>query len=86
MGLPKGLTEKFHEEITKYEEENKMPFITTAERIGIEKGLTIGENRGVIIGETRGLIGAIEDILDIKFVEGERFLTTESKRFSRLSS
>ncbi len=45
MGLPEDLSIKFHEELTKYEEERKMPYITTAERIGIEKGMEKGVNK-----------------------------------------
>lgn len=38
MFLPKDLAKTYHEELVKYEEDIKMPFITTAERIGIERG------------------------------------------------
>ncbi len=51
MVLPIELSIKFHEDIIKYEEEKKMPFITTAERIGVEKGIK----------------EAISDLLEIRF-------------------
>ena len=38
MALPNDLEKVYHRELTKYEEETKMPYITTAERIGMEKG------------------------------------------------
>jgi len=38
MVLPKELARKFQDEIKAFEEERKMAYITTAERIGIEKG------------------------------------------------
>jgi hypothetical protein len=41
MELPKGLDKLFWEEITRSEEQG-MPFITTPERIGLEKGLLQG--------------------------------------------
>ena len=75
MGLPEDLTEKFTDEIHKYEEEKKMRFVTSAERIGIKKGLKLGEERG----ETRVLIEAIEDILDIKFGEKGIFMMNRIK-------
>lgn len=41
------LSDKFHDEIIKYEEGKQMPYITTAERIGIEKGIEKGEKMGI---------------------------------------
>lgn len=38
MRLPEDLEKLYHAEIVKFEEEVKMPYVTTAERIGIEKG------------------------------------------------
>ncbi len=68
MGLPEDLSIKFHEELTKYEEERKMPYITTAERIGIEKG----KKEDIVKLHTRANMQAesIADILelDIDFV------------------
>ncbi len=51
MDLPRPLDKRFWQEITQYQEEKHMPFITTPERIGMEKGLLQG----------------IEACLDIKF-------------------
>lgn len=47
----------------KYEEEKKMPFITTAERIGIEKGIETGIERG----ELKRAGKAVLDVLEIRF-------------------
>ena len=38
MALPDDLEKAYHRELTKYEEETKMPYVTTAERIGREEG------------------------------------------------
>ncbi len=38
MRLPEDLEKLYHEELVKFEEEVKMQYVTTAERIGIEKG------------------------------------------------
>jgi hypothetical protein len=42
MDLPKPLDKLFWDEIHHYEEEKRMPFITTPERLGLEKGLLLG--------------------------------------------
>jgi hypothetical protein len=51
MDLPDALGKLFWQEMTEYQEEKRMPFITTPERIGMEKGLLEG----------------IEVSLDVKF-------------------
>ncbi len=38
MKLPKGLEQAFIQEITEYEKEQNMRYITSVERIGIERG------------------------------------------------
>jgi len=53
--LPEGVSKKFHEEIIKYEEEKKMPYITTAEKIGIEKGIQQGIRHGFLEAIELGL-------------------------------
>ena len=46
MGLRDDLEIAYHRELTKYEEEIKMPYVTTAERIGMEKGREKGREEG----------------------------------------
>jgi hypothetical protein len=46
MILPDDLTKQFTQNLIAYEEEKKMPYITSAERIGIEKGKLEGRNEG----------------------------------------
>jgi hypothetical protein len=46
MDLPDELKKSFWQEFHEYEEEKKMPYITSVERIGIEKGLEIGRQEG----------------------------------------
>ena len=38
LKLPKNLEAEFLQELTAYEEERRMPYVTSVERIGIEKG------------------------------------------------
>jgi hypothetical protein len=40
--LPPALEGLFWQDVTQYEEEKRMPFVTTGERIGIRKGLLEG--------------------------------------------
>lgn len=51
MVLPEDLERACFQEIVQFEEEHKMPYITTAERIGIEKGREEGREEGKLIGE-----------------------------------
>jgi predicted transposase YdaD len=46
MTLTKDLEREFQEELSKYEEEKKMPYITSIERAGQLKGELIGELKG----------------------------------------
>ena len=41
MVLPDPLATSFNEDVTKIEEENRMPFITTPERVGIRRGMRL---------------------------------------------
>jgi hypothetical protein len=50
MELPEPLERSFWQEITHYQEEKRMPFVTIAERVGREKGLTEGLLAGIELG------------------------------------
>ena len=45
MGLPQSLEQDFLEEIRQFEEENRMPYVTNAERFGLAKGLKQAQER-----------------------------------------
>jgi hypothetical protein len=63
MDLPKGLEEQVRQEIHQYEEEEKMPYIDSATRWGMEQGLR------------EGLLAGIEPLLRIKFpVDASRLM------------
>ena len=53
--LPEELEEEYHEEIFREEEVRDMPYITTAERIGMRKGLEQGLREGML-EEARDLV------------------------------
>ncbi len=46
MSLPKNLEQEFWQEIRQWEEETRMPYITSVERLGIEQGIEQGMQRG----------------------------------------
>jgi hypothetical protein len=65
MLLPEDLTKQFTQNLIAYEEEKKMPYITSAERIGIEKGRHEGRDEGMVFTAREMLL----DALDAKFNE-----------------
>ncbi len=71
MILPSAMEKVIFDELIKFEEKQKMPYITNAERIGIRKGrkegLQKGLQRGLQKGLRQGLQGSIRDILELKF-------------------
>ncbi|MEO5326974.1 MAG: hypothetical protein H7829_01895, partial [Magnetococcus sp. THC-1_WYH] len=73
LSLPNDADQRFWKELTKFEETRNMPYITSVERIGMEKGfqkgIQQGIQQGIQIGEQRGeqrgtLNGMIEILLD----------------------
>ncbi|WP_328986623.1 hypothetical protein [Thiorhodovibrio winogradskyi] len=46
--LPKELEAEFRQELYAYEEQYQTPFVTTVERVGIEKGVLQGEARTLL--------------------------------------
>ena len=67
MVLPEELNRKLHNEIIKYEEGKNMPHITTAEKIGIEKGIQQGIQQGVQQGRLQNAREAILENLEARF-------------------
>jgi predicted transposase YdaD len=47
MSLPKNLEQEFWREIRQWEEETRMPYITSVERLGIEQGMQRGIEQGM---------------------------------------
>ena len=67
MRLPDNLEDSLWVEIHKIEEEGKMPYISSVERIGYKRGWDAGETKGETKGITLGRIEAIELGLSLKF-------------------
>ncbi len=72
VGLPEELSIRFHEEIIKYEEERKMQYVTTAERIGIQKGVQLGEEKGIQKGIQEGMERGMERGMEVGEEKGLR--------------
>ncbi len=68
MELPKDLKIEFHEQVARYEEEKKMPFINTFEEIGMERGVA------------KARLEDIETILELKFPAASRQLMSEVRQ------
>lgn len=60
MGLPPGLDQAFHHSLQQYEGERNMPYITSIERIGLEKGREEGFRQGIERGIEQGIEQGIE--------------------------
>ena len=54
LKLPEDMEERFSDEIYRYEEDMRMPYVTSVERQGMKKGQEIGMQRGQEIGMQRG--------------------------------
>jgi hypothetical protein len=75
MALPPELAQRFWAELQTFEEECKVPYITSVERIGREEGLKEGREQwrqegreeGLQIGMRDGLLEGIELALKLKF-------------------
>lgn len=63
IGLPEALELEYLQNIYTLEESRKMPYISTAEQIGIKKGLSQGLLQGMVQGEARVLL----KLLQLKF-------------------
>jgi hypothetical protein len=64
MTLPEEAEELFLSEMQAFEEERKMPYITSAERIGIKKGIEQGILLGIDQGVRQGLEKGLEQGLE----------------------
>jgi hypothetical protein len=67
LNLPKPLENQFRRELKIYEEERKMPYGYTIERIGYDRGQVVGRQEGHQEGRVEGRVEVIIDQLDYKF-------------------
>src|SRR5437773_1231875 len=67
MALPEELAASFDRSLHEFEEEREMPYITSIERHGIEKGLQQGLERGLEQGRLQALREAVIDLVEARF-------------------
>jgi hypothetical protein len=70
MTLPEELEQEFWQELQQYEESMRMPYITSVERIGIQKGIQQGIEQGIeqSLSQMRQiLLESLELGLELKF-------------------
>jgi len=67
MGLPAVLEQQFDQFTIQYEEEKKMPYVTSIERFGIKKGLKDGRKEGIQLGTLRRSRKSVLDVLRVRF-------------------
>ncbi len=80
MQLPPELEIGFRKEISQYEEEKTMRYVTSIERLAKQEAIEEGLQEGLQQGLQQGLIGAIELGLELKFgSEGLQLLSEISQ-------
>lgn len=67
ISLPGSYEKLFWDNLEKYEKERKMPYVTSVERIGVEKGIQKGIQKGVQQGMQQGTQKALIRVLEKKF-------------------
>lgn len=78
--LPAALEAEFHQELYAFEEQRQMPYITTVERAGIEKGKLLGMDLGVKKGVKQGVKQGEATILMAQLEEKFGSTTLEAYR------
>jgi len=82
MTLPKNLEREFQQELKQYEEEKKMPYITSMERVGRLKGKREGKLEGKIEGKIEGEQNLVIKLLNQRFGEIEEPLIQKIRELS----
>ncbi len=72
MLLPAELEDEYHQEIMEFEEEEKMRYVTTAERIGMEKGMEKGIEKGRIEGGLKKATKTAKNLLSFNVLTSEQ--------------
>jgi hypothetical protein len=78
LNLPETLKREFWQELRTFEEERRMPYITSVEEIGIERGIEIGIERGIEQGEKSLIVRLLTRRLDLKVLPEALLTQVES--------
>jgi flagellar biosynthesis/type III secretory pathway protein FliH len=74
LRLPPALEQEFLKEIYTYEKARQMPYITSAERFGIQKGIEQGREEGIEQGREEGIEQGREEGREEGIRRGEAIL------------
>src|SRR5262249_46804309 len=75
LALPPELNQAFREEIHRFEEERKMPYVTSIEQLADEEGRLAGREEGREEGRLESLRESILALLESKFqTAGSRYI------------
>ncbi|MCC5665455.1 hypothetical protein LC653_16390 [Nostoc sp. CHAB 5784] len=84
MRLPEELENSFWQEVTQYEEEKKMPYITSVEKRGIREGLLQGIEIALELKFGSEGLTILPEIVQIQNVEILRAILTSIKTVNTL--
>lgn len=88
MFLPKELQVEYRDEIERFEEEKRMPYVTTVEQLGIEKGKVLG-GADVLLHLLKLRFGELSEILQAQIQQlslAKLYLLTEEQvRFATVA-
>jgi hypothetical protein len=85
MQLPDALEDRFWATVQQFEEEHRMSYITSVERIGMRKGLEQGLAQGRQEGRREGLLDGIALALELKFGAESEPMMAEIRQIADLS-
>jgi predicted transposase YdaD len=84
MALPAEPEQQFKLELIAFEEERRMPYITSVERLGMEKGIAQGVEQGIEQGKQEIVINMLREGLELVLIAKLSGLSVE--QIQRLQS
>ncbi len=86
LDLPPEVDKEIWLQVARQDKEKNMPYVTFAERYGMEKGLEKGLEQGRKEGERLGLLKALRALLKLKFGEAGEALMPDLERQDDLAT